>query len=549
MNQSSHERAESVEARHIVIAEDDIGLRNALERHLRSMGHEVTALGNAFELAGVLSSGTSADLLLLDLRLGDANALDVVERHPPPDGSTWTMILMSGRLRPRDVTRATRLGVGRILEKPLDLAELEDALRFAWDAADSVRGSVHGLSLLDLLQAFHLARRNVGLAVSGVPPGSLVLVQGELVAARCGDLEGNDALDELLQRVNASVQTFQLPDAIEPTFEGTPFDMLLLDALRRIDEAARPPSMPPQRVDEVLSAVERGRGTVSRPSIPVPSLSSHPTEPAPESLQDMLSEELEDGLVLQSIAQTLVDQALGRAERQPPFVRWIQGEPEDGSATALFASRMLPTLASDLEAWPASGWLAFVCPNGKSELGLAVFGHVPWLSIASFTGPFGRQRFYSAVVAMALAARHNAPRRSRTESRPTLGWPPGGENAEAAVCEACSDLLTNNPSVAACAVFTQPEGGGSSKMRGHASRGSSGEILWDQRWVLARRLLSTYGDGGETEIFLGQVDGSTLMGTTFGPHLVLACSHPEHQLGAFRSGVRKYLPRIRQTLG
>jgi CheY-like chemotaxis protein len=145
-------------------------------------------------------------------------------------------VLMSGFASARDYQRAVELGAVRVLIKPFSRAELIGCIRQAIECEVGFRGSVHGLSLVDVLQMFNFARRSVAILVGGRSPGSVYLSHGEIVQAVHQGLTGEAALAQILSLPTGSLSTTVLPDEVERTITRR-FSEVLLDALRSMDEA------------------------------------------------------------------------------------------------------------------------------------------------------------------------------------------------------------------------------------------------------------------------------------------------------------------------
>lgn len=96
-------------------------------------------------------------------------------------------------------------------------------------------GFVHGVSLVDLLQIFHYSRRTLTLHIE--PNAAIHVVDGEIVHARSGELEGELAISTLLERASGKIRTAGAE--VVPTTIQRPFNFLLLDALRGMDESHR----------------------------------------------------------------------------------------------------------------------------------------------------------------------------------------------------------------------------------------------------------------------------------------------------------------------
>lgn len=217
----------------MLVVDDDAELRSAVTRELSEHGFDVST---ADDVAAALVQIRAAhpDVLLTDLRMSEADGIDLL--HQARESSPKTRaILMSAYATARDHQVALELGAVRVLCKPFTSTELLQAIRQAVDCETGFRGSVHGLSLVDLLQMFHYGRRSIRIDIGAPIQGSIHIQQGEVVHATHGDEAGEEALRALLATPSGAITTTAAEDA--PRTIERSFRSLLLDLLRQLDEA------------------------------------------------------------------------------------------------------------------------------------------------------------------------------------------------------------------------------------------------------------------------------------------------------------------------
>lgn len=220
----------------ILVVDDDDVLRLDVVKELSDRGYQVIQSG---DVPGAIAQLTTnqPDILLTDLRMdgGDGVDLLVALREVSPD---TLPILMSGFATARDYQRATDLGAVKVLTKPFTPKELLNAVEHAIDCGSGFRGSVHGVSLVDMLQMFHFGRRTIALHIASAEPSVIEFRDGELVHASRGAHRGVEALREILATptgaMSTSVPTGEITRSIEQ-----PFSALLMDVLREVDEGAK----------------------------------------------------------------------------------------------------------------------------------------------------------------------------------------------------------------------------------------------------------------------------------------------------------------------
>jgi CheY-like chemotaxis protein len=221
----------------VLIVEDDLTLQRTLYRYLSSEGFEVHVTDTVAEADSILRS-SNIDVLLADLRIQDGDGLDLL-RSASQISSRVRPILMSAFATARDHEAATGLGAVRVLNKPFTHEQLLAAVHQAIETEQGFRGSIHGLSLVDLLQMYHFAKRSIELSIGGPSPGVIVMERGEIVHAAQGEIQGEVALRALLKAESGSIRTTPLVESAVQTIERG-FEQLLLDTMRALDEQDRP---------------------------------------------------------------------------------------------------------------------------------------------------------------------------------------------------------------------------------------------------------------------------------------------------------------------
>lgn len=115
------------ELQRIVVVEDDVSLRAAIARAVGRWGAMVTGVSSASELRPLLARPPMPDLLILDVRLRDETAFDVLElasrMSPAP-----IVVAISGKASPEEAFRLAQQGVRAYLAKPFSLDELVSAI-------------------------------------------------------------------------------------------------------------------------------------------------------------------------------------------------------------------------------------------------------------------------------------------------------------------------------------------------------------------------------------------------------------------------------------
>src|SRR5262245_35524968 len=103
----------------ILVVDDDVDLCRLLATLLREPGHAVRAVHTGEEALRALQRPPDYDLVLLDLRLGDSDGIDVLRKLRALDASV-PVIVMSGFATVERAVDAMKLGATDVLAKAFD---------------------------------------------------------------------------------------------------------------------------------------------------------------------------------------------------------------------------------------------------------------------------------------------------------------------------------------------------------------------------------------------------------------------------------------------
>ncbi len=114
---------------HILIVDDEPALLETLEMYLSERGYEVTCARNASEAID-LGLRTNPKVIILDVRLPDGDGLEVL-RELKTRGCPSKVIVITAFHDMETTIRAIKLGASEYIPKPIDVEELEEAIRRA----------------------------------------------------------------------------------------------------------------------------------------------------------------------------------------------------------------------------------------------------------------------------------------------------------------------------------------------------------------------------------------------------------------------------------
>ena len=186
----------------------------------------------------ILKRGSCSLLMLAHQEDDPQGAMGLLRELPElAPGTLPVFITHDGGLR--DYQQALKLGAVDVLVRPFSEEEVVDTVLRAMDCLSGFRGSVHGVSLVDLLQLFHLSKRSTIIEVQGSDgQGQLVLDKGYLVHAEIDGITGEHALVLLLAMEGGSLRSLPYRE-LGQSIQGQ-FQEVLFEALRRLDEGDLP---------------------------------------------------------------------------------------------------------------------------------------------------------------------------------------------------------------------------------------------------------------------------------------------------------------------
>ena len=172
----------------ILIVDDEKNIRRTLRMVLEGEGHVVHEAGSIAE-ADVVLAREGVDLILLDVKLGDDNGLDLLrslkargDDGMPSRTSEIPVVMISGHATIEDAVQATRLGAFDFMEKPLDRNRVMVTARNALERRkmsrelEVLRKADARWELLGSTPVMHDLRRQIAKVA---PTRSRVLITGE----------------------------------------------------------------------------------------------------------------------------------------------------------------------------------------------------------------------------------------------------------------------------------------------------------------------------------------------------------------------------------
>ena len=219
---------------HVLIADGDVERRREIAELTQELGVQNVALVDTAAALFEALRSRAYDVLLCSESLKDGDGVEVLRTARKLAPATRSVLMRTnerapGSSVPEDVDA---------LEPPLSRVILEGLLQRTAEPHGGLWCEVPELSLTDILQMYHQARRSITVLLSGPIGGRIRLESGEIVDAEAGTLHGMPALSRLLEAESGLLRTEAARGVVVPTISA-PFQSVLLEAAHKLDERRR----------------------------------------------------------------------------------------------------------------------------------------------------------------------------------------------------------------------------------------------------------------------------------------------------------------------
>jgi DNA-binding response OmpR family regulator len=199
--------------------------------------YDVLLAGTA-EIAQQILLDIPIDVIVTDVHLPARSGMDLLSWAAAERPETRA-IVMTALDAPGVKDRARAFGCLRLMRKPFDGHEMRATILRALDRTGSLEGTLAELSAVDVIQMLCIGRRTTTLRLSeGGSSGAVHIDRGEVVDAIWDGLVGEEAFYRMMGVKNGMFHTSPLPADLERTVTAD-WQYLLMEGLRRLDEAAR----------------------------------------------------------------------------------------------------------------------------------------------------------------------------------------------------------------------------------------------------------------------------------------------------------------------
>jgi DNA-binding NtrC family response regulator len=132
---------------HILVVDDEHGIRDLLFEILDDEGHQVELAENA-EQARSARARACPDLVLLDIWMPDTDGVSLLKEWSGSGQLTMPVVMMSGHATIETAVAATKLGALSFLEKPITLQKLMQAVDAGLKKSSNKNLAIDGVQLV-----------------------------------------------------------------------------------------------------------------------------------------------------------------------------------------------------------------------------------------------------------------------------------------------------------------------------------------------------------------------------------------------------------------
>ncbi|MCI5177924.1 MAG: response regulator [Candidatus Electrothrix sp. AW3_4] len=220
----------------VLIVDDEpellLSIKSGFEKEDR---FHLTTAHNGKEALDVLSR-IPVDLVVTDLRMSVMDGVELLASMTKsfPKVPNIVMTAFGTRILEQHLKKAGSL---EVLEKPLDIEELEQAIHRALDLHEQQNQGLAGISLANFIQIVALEKKTASVKVAhpNGKTGYLFFIDGKLIDAKYYNLVGKEAVFEMLTWKNVRLSMKKLSRPLPVPKITSEIMSLLLEAAHRKD--------------------------------------------------------------------------------------------------------------------------------------------------------------------------------------------------------------------------------------------------------------------------------------------------------------------------
>ncbi|KAA3614167.1 MAG: response regulator [Calditrichaeota bacterium] len=236
-------------AEKILIVDDNPSVLKLLNISLTKAGYEIVEAENGEE-AFVAANENLPDLIISDIMMPQMDGLELCwmirENSKVP---MVPFIFLTSFDDPETEVKGFRAGADKYLNKPIERKDLLEKVQELLDRKKKVNdvakteldnkgfaGDLSDLSIVELVQMLNLNKKSGVLHIKADVDGEIYLKDGQLHAASCKGLDGEEAVYKLVEQLKGKFN-FELSDvSIERNINNSTMNVIM-EACRIMDES------------------------------------------------------------------------------------------------------------------------------------------------------------------------------------------------------------------------------------------------------------------------------------------------------------------------
>lgn len=222
----------------ILIIDDSKVILKMMERYLSNQGYAVVTADSAVKAAKILQKEEFL-LIITDISMPNVSGLDLLLwiKNNKPESRVVVMTAFSSDEMKKFVSKT---GAINYIEKNGDLNHLNNVIIDSF--SKGFTGNIKDISLFDFLNIIYLSKSSKAINVEDPNTnntGVIVFKDGEIIHAKLNNLEGEDAFYKIMEIDSGDFYDSEVPLKNSVVTIKTPFNFLLMNAAKIIDEARR----------------------------------------------------------------------------------------------------------------------------------------------------------------------------------------------------------------------------------------------------------------------------------------------------------------------
>ena len=272
----------------VLIIEDEHSLRDALLDGLSRAfeGLQVVGTESVEDAERAIENHGWPQVLVSDIRLPGRSGIDLLIDLQARRMRVKT-ILISAYASSAAVEQVDKGSALRFLPKPFELSELVGCVRMALEHQE-FSGNADGITFLDILQILHMGKKSAALILRvDDRVGHIHMEDGEIVHADCGEQEGVEAFNTLVEWQAPAFKVRADPPKAPHTISAS-FGFLLMESTRLADEARH------QSISDAFEPDLPVNGEITSSALVNPRISEIPSDLPHSTLEDPTMSNLKD---------------------------------------------------------------------------------------------------------------------------------------------------------------------------------------------------------------------------------------------------------------